>query len=453
MSETATASDGLENVISGLGTGRTKRASNRFVIHNLMEYEQLEAAYLTDWLAEMIVDMPAEDSLRPWRTIKSPGAETIALEEGRLRVPELVLQARKWARLYGGAGIIMLTGQPLEEPLNLNKIKRGSLQRCIAFDRFDLSPLSINTWNALAENYLRPEIFTVRGGSQRIHWSHVARFPGATLPKRYAAQVHGWGDSALRRPVDRIADLVASIDGIAELMQEANVDVITRTGLNDELASQEEDLILRRYRLFSMAKSVVNLALLDADETYDRKTLNLTGVAPSIEQFMVLIAAAARIPYAKLFGTSAKGMNATGEGDENSYYDQLASERVHKIEPGLATIDDVMVRSALGAYPEEFDWSWNPFKQLSDKEESEVRKSRAETHRIYLEDEVITVAQVRRELQTREEYQFTEEQLQGDDLIDLGGEADADEIEPEAGHEAGQEGGGSIPPRAEPAIE
>ena len=37
------------------------------------------------------------------------------------------------------------------------------------------------------------------------------------------------------------------LDGIAELMQEANIDVITRQGLSDELASDQDDAITNRY--------------------------------------------------------------------------------------------------------------------------------------------------------------------------------------------------------------
>ena len=49
------------------------------------------------------------------------------------------------------------------------------------------------------------------------------------------------------------------------------------------------------------------MGLLDGDEEFDRKTLNLSGVAPILEIFMTWISGAADIPLTRLFGTSAKG--------------------------------------------------------------------------------------------------------------------------------------------------
>ena len=55
------------------------------------------------------------------------------------------------------------------------------------------------------------------------------------------------------------------------------------------------EVITKRYELFSMMKSVINMALLDGDETLDRQTLSLGGVAPIIEQLMTWISGAADI--------------------------------------------------------------------------------------------------------------------------------------------------------------
>ena len=63
---------------------------------------------------------------------------------------------------------------------------------------------------------------------------------------------YGWGDSELRRTIDEIADMVAAKDGIAELLQEVNIDIVTRTGLTDELTTDRDDSIIKRYELFSL---------------------------------------------------------------------------------------------------------------------------------------------------------------------------------------------------------
>lgn len=403
--------DGLVNVVSGLGTGKDKRSHNHFQYGFLNDFQQLDAAYQSSWLARAIVDYPAEDMTREWRTIKCDHADDIRAEEDRLQVPALVSEATSWARLYGGSGILMITNQDLTKPLNVKKIKKGDLHRLLVIDRFDMTAMSLNQTNILAANYLQPEMYTIAAGAQQIHWTHFARFMGAKLPRRQRAQTQGWGDSELRKCLDDVMDIVASKDGIAELMQEANVDIIKREDLSDELASDQDDAITARYALFSMMKSSINLALLDGNESYDRKTLDMSGVAPVLDLLMTWISGAAGIPVTRLFGESAKGLGNTGEGDDSNYYAHLSSRRMVQIDPAMRTLDEVMVRSATGSWSDDFNYQWNPFKQPDIVQIAAANKSNAETDILYKDGGIITTSQIQRKLQANEQYQFDDEKI------------------------------------------
>ncbi len=344
---------------------------------------------------------------REWRTIKCKQAEEIALEEKRLNMQVACSEALSWARLYGGSGILMMTNQDLAKPLNINKIKKGGLERLIVLDRWEMSPQTINTYNILAENYLMPEFYTVQGGTQAIHWTHIARFNGAKLPRRIMAQTSGFGDSELRKCLEDLHDTVSAKGGIAELMQEANVDVITRQGLSDDLASGEDD-----DTLFSQMKSIVNLALLDADETFERQTLNLTGVSDTLETLMVWLSGCSGIPMTKLFGTSAKGMNATGEGDLKNYYDNIRGDQIIQLGTPMSYLDQVLVRSAVGQMPKDYDYIWNVLEQPNQVETAQAQLIKAQKDQIYLDNGAVQVSQVQKNLQANEEYQFADEQIE-----------------------------------------
>lgn len=410
--------DGLQNVVSGLGTNQSKRSHNQFTYGLLNQFAELDAAYQTNWIARQIVDIPAGDMVREWRTIKSDDAEKIQQEEQRLGLMFACEDALSWARLFGGSAILMLTNQDLAKPLNVSKIKKGDLKRVMVFDRWELSAYSINQTNVLAPNYLMPEHYTVQGGSQQIHWTHFARFNGAKLPRRQMAQTQGWGDSELRKCMEDLMDTVAAKGGIAELMQESNIDVITRDGLADELASDQDEAITERYQLFSQLKSIFNLALLDGQESFDRKTLNLSGVAPTLETLMVWLSGCADIPATRLFGTSAKGLNATGEGDLSNYYDSIRAKQNNQLAQPLNYIDEVMVRSALGDMPESFDYVWNPLKQPNQVEEAQAQLLRAQKDAVYLGENVIQTSQVQKNLQANEEYQFEEGQIEESESLE-----------------------------------
>lgn len=403
--------DGLVNIASGLGTSQSKRSHNRFVYGTFNDWMHLDAAYQSNWIAQKIVDAPVEDATREWRRIKCDGSEDVVALENQFDVQGKVTEALTWARLYGGAGVVMITDQDLEKPLNVNAIKKGSLQQLIVFDRWDLTSASVLNMDILSPNYLKPEWYTLRNGSQRIHWTHIARFSGKKLPRRHMEKTQGWGDSTLRKCIEDVMDTVAAKDGIAELMQEANVDVIKSEGLAEDIASDQDDKVIKRYQMFSQMKSIINMALLDGTETMERQTLNLSGVAPIIEQFMTWISAAADIPVTRMFGTSAKGMNATGEGDNTNYNNSVKSIQTQAITEPLRTLDEVIVRSALGHWPNDFSYVWNPLEQPNTLEIAQSNHLNAQRHQMYLADNIVTRSQVMRELQSSEEYQFDEKLL------------------------------------------
>lgn len=425
-----TSNDGLENIVTGMGTSRDKRSHDTWVFDLINSFHELDAAYQTNWIARQIVDVPARDMTREWRTIKCDKAEEIATHEKELDIANQVQDAVSWARLFGGAGILLLTDQDLTRPLRVKQIKRGSLKRVLVFDRWELTAQTLNTWDVLAPNYLQPEFYTLQGGHTSIHWTHVVRFMGEKLPRRHWAQTNGWGDSVLRKCIEDVQDTVAAKNGIASLMREANIDTLTREGLAEELASDQDDAIIKRYATFAAMKSIVNMALLDGDEKLERQTLNLSGVAPIIETFITWISGAARIPVTKLFGTSAKGMNATGEGDLKNYYDDIRAMQKSSLTTPMLVLDEVMVRSAVGDVPENYDYEWNPLAQQNEVESEQARLLRAQRDQVYLDSNIVQPSQVMRELQAGEQYQFDDgviEQLEAaEDPLLFAGENDLD---------------------------
>lgn len=399
-------SDNLHNVMTGMGGARSKRSYNQFTPTALTGYVELESAYVGDWLPKAIVDYPADDMTREWRVIKCKDADAIRAEEDRLEVQHQVNEALTWARLYGGSAILMMTNQDLERPLDYSKIKKGGLERLLVFDRYEMYPTSLNTYDILAKNYLQPEFWSIYQGSQRIHHSHFAFFRGAKLPRRLRMQTLGWGDSELRKCMEELKDALAAKGGIAELMQEANLDIITAEGLADGITTGQEDKISERYTQFGLMKSIFRLALLDSTEKLDRQTLNLSGVAPALEELKSWVIGATGIPETRLFGSQPKGLGNEGAGDLNNYYDTIRAKQNTQLDPSIHPLDQVMVRSAVGSMPADYNFDWNRLYQPNRKEEAEAEKIEAETAIILLDGGIIQRSQVMSNLQASEQYHY-----------------------------------------------
>lgn len=405
-------SDGLINLITGMGGPNTKTAGNQWAYGILNNFQEVEACYEENWIARRIVDVVADDITSTWRTIKSDDAEAIHRLENVMSLSSAVNESIRWARLYGGAGLLMLTGQPLDKPLDVSKIKKGDLKRLIVFDRWAMSSMSFNTHNILEANFLRPESYIIQNGGQVIHYTHFALFYGEPLPTRLLTQTQGWGDSVLRKCLKPITDLQSAVQGVAELMQEANVDIFKVEGLADALAGSQENQVMKRLELLREGKSNFKAVYIDASEEYSRNPLNLTGVDSSLNLLMTMVSGSDAIPMTRLFGTSAKGMDATGEGDRRDYYDNIDSKRTGAIALAMRTIDEVLVRSAIGSFPDEFDYEWNPLEENDTLNTAQTQLTESQKHIALLDANLVSPSQVMSVLQSTEQYQYPEGQIE-----------------------------------------
>lgn len=412
------STDSLSNMVANIGTNRDKRTHNVFGFEFVNQIE-LEAAYQSNWIARRIVDKPNEDALREWRVFSGKQAKQIATEERRLGVQQHYLETCCWADLYGGAAILMVTGQDLSEPLDLDKIKKGGLKNLVVLDRWDIQPTEFNLTDPLQPNWMMPNLYTMVNGTQSIHHSHIIRRTGARLPRRMRMFEQGWGDSRLRRCMSDLRDVVATKSGIASLVLEANVDTISVKGLQGALSSAQSSQITERYRMFGMMKSLVNLGLLDADnETYDRKSVAFSGLSQIMEQFMVWTAGAAEMPVTELWGQSAAGLSSTGDGDLKTYHGTIKGKQDGQMRLDLELLDQVLIRSALGTYPDDIEFEWNPLAQTSGIEQAQEDLADAQADSLHIENRVIRPSHAMRRAQAKGTYAITDEQIATQEQIE-----------------------------------
>jgi phage-related protein (TIGR01555 family) len=412
------SADSLSNMVANIGTNRDKRSHSQFGFEFVNQFE-LEAAYQSNWIARRIVDKPNEDALREWRAFSGKQAKDIANEERRLGVQQAYLDTCCWADLYGGAAILMVTGQNLSSPLDLDKIKKGGLKNLIVLDRWDIQPIDFNMTDPLKPNWMMPEHYMMVNGTQKIHHSHIIRRTGARLPRRMRLFEQGWGDSRLRRCMSDLRDVVATKGGIASLVLEANVDTITVKGLKSALASPQCDNVTERYRMFGMMKSIVNLGLLDAEsEEFDRKSITFSGLSQIMEQFMVWTAGAAEMPVTELWGQSASGLSSTGEGDLKTYHGTIKGKQDGQMRLDLEALDQVLIRSALGSYPDDIEFEWNPLAQTSGIEQAQEDLADAQADALHIENRVIRPSHAMRRAQAKGTYAITDEQIAAQEKIE-----------------------------------
>jgi phage-related protein (TIGR01555 family) len=392
------AADGLSNIVSGLGTARDKTAySNFFAMSRPLTRYEIENMWESCWQCARIVSAPADDMTREWRMFnfaddpKSPQIEMLKQAEKVLQVRSKVNEGELWGGLYGGA--IMVLGikgvTDLSTPLIVENIRKGDLVYLQVLDRWRCSGLG-TVVDPTSWAFGMPEFYQLSESVVRVHHTRCIRFDGDRLPYfRWMANSR-WHASKLQKPYDALIALLQTSGAISTMVNEANVDVIKREGLNDDMANADSEAkFIRRYGLAALLKGVNRMLLLDGQETYERKQFNFANLDKIQEKAEDTMCGAADMPRTRMYGASPGGLNSTGDGDLRNWYDKISSDQETKLTPKLDYLDQIFVRSALGSYPEDYKSSWNPLWQSSDAEQGALELQRAQRDQIYLQNDVL----------------------------------------------------------------
>lgn len=382
--KTFRVADGLTNVVANLGTARDKAAASGYSGLVVSDTELLNA-YRFSWLPRKLVDIPALDATRRWREwqAEKPQIEAIEREELRLGIKRKVLAAQKAARLFGGAAIMIGTGDndPMK-PLNVDAVRRGGLRYVTVLLRRHLSP-GMTEDDPSADGFGKPRYWTVSPGSQGqidVHASRLVIFTGADVIDDTMTINAGLGDSVLLSAFEAVRNVDAAAGNIASLLFEAKVDTVGIPNLMQNLGdSAYEEKLLTRWRLAEIGKGINGTLMHDAEEILGQKQAPTSGLADVLDRFMMLASGAADIPMTRLMGQSPAGLSSTGDADLRNYYDRVSALQELEIGPAMALLDECLIRSALGARPVEVHYRWASLWQISDKERADIGQIQATT--------------------------------------------------------------------------
>lgn len=388
--------DGWLNLFTGLGTRADKTKSTKAVPTGFLADAEKEIIYADDGLGARIVDLLPEDMMKQgWHYVfenEKEGFDNYSKIYNHvfkeIRANYKITQALKWARLYGGAMILLgvYDGESLDQPLNLNKIKN--------FENLKIIPRN-NVMYGTMEFQMNPELphygqveyypvtfYTGRQYQmQRVHYSRVIEIKGIEIPSSEASPVpmefRYWGLSVFQRIQDRLKELGSSFSSLANLLNELTIGKYKYKDLAQIMASDEGgELVQKRLQAMDLMKSVFHSVLLDTDESFERDTLSFSGVSDVMYQFMMMTSAATGYPMTKLFGISPGGLNSTGEADMYQYYDMVKAKQETELLPIIERL--VKIISEWQNIPEP-EIVFNPLEQMTEKEQAELEAKKADS--------------------------------------------------------------------------
>jgi phage-related protein (TIGR01555 family) len=392
--------------MSGLAVAmRDKRLASRPIVTPL-SLDDVATLHRGNDMAARIINRPVEDALREgWEFIAD--GDKGALEAFNARVDELDLTPKvqqAWIAARRDGGSLLMPGiddgaKDLAEPLNERTIKTFSWVTLLT--RREAKVDSVYT-DPTSPKYGEPEFYRVgndaagrRGAAavKRVHESRVIRFDGVPTSREVRTSQDGWDDSVLLRPYTALRGFGVSWESVEVVLSEFVLTIFRMKGLAEKVAANATDAIQKRTELLNLQKSILRGMLLDADESFERQTVSVAGLADLLDKFAVRLAAAAEIPATILLGQSPAGMNATGESDVRQYYDRVAGMRNDYLRPRLNRLVTLMLRAKTGPTrgrePANWRIAFPPLWQETAKEKAELRRIQSQTDIAYIDAGVL----------------------------------------------------------------
>jgi len=349
--------DGLQNLATGLGTGKDKGMHNQWIHSNRnVDHVTLSARFREDWVSQKVCKVVPQDMTREWRKCDSPEAQEV---DERWNIARIFREAYQWARLYGTSFVIMdiADGRNTDKPVNWKKLKAGCIRSFNVVDRTRITVIGVIDQEPLSPTFGMPTHYQFVNSPTRIHKDRIIRFEGTELPI-YERQRNLWySDSVLIPLMNQIDNFHSTSAAAAQMVQEANTDIITVEGLSNILQSdQGTSAMLDRFSTWKSIKSVFGVSILDSSELYEQKKIQLSGVKDLIWEYLRMVSASVGIPATRFLSASPDGMNATGESDLVNYIEMLQGLQKDIFVPRLKVLDFILAKDA-GI--EEFTYEWN----------------------------------------------------------------------------------------------
>ena len=413
--------DGWSNFLTGLGvSGRDKRTANYAAWGLTLQETVAEDLFASDSLARRIVTILPEDATREgieWEDKAS--MDGMAEEMERLQLIPRETETWNWGRLYGGGGIFVNDGTPVErliEPLRPDALDK--IVSLVSLTRWELWAWATDMQRDLSKpDFGLPERYHIYPrmafGQQAItvHASRIIRFDGRRLPRLLHIRNNFWGDSVLTPIYDVLGDFNVTHHALANVMQDFRLVVHKIKKLTETINMGGEAAVIQKINLLGMLRSVMGTMVVDggdgATDTGDDITMSsapLTGVADVVDKLCALVCAKTDIPHNILFNEApggARSMGSSGDAEEKAWYNTVKAQQKGYLKPRHDQLCKLIFAQRRGPFkgkePKNWKYLFPPLWQLDDKDKTAARLANTQADDLEITNGVRTNVQVQAE--------------------------------------------------------
>lgn len=350
-----------------------------YLISNLRQL--LSEIYVEHGLIKTVVDLPVDDGLRAGFEIHTKMLDPEQIDQLQADMErkddlQAMGQALKWNRLFGGAGVLIITDQDPKTPFDIKSITEDTPLEFRAVDMWELFHDMMNTdpvGSTQDETLRLKQVKTYNYYGMEVHESRVMKLKGLEAPSFIRPRLRGWGFSIVESMVRSINQYLKATDLTFEVLDEFKLDIYKIKGLTSTLLNPNGAAkVFERVSLANRQKNYQNAITMDAEDDYQQKQLTFAGISETMDGIRKQIASDLRMPLTKIFGISAAGFSS-GEDDIENYNSMVESDVRCKAKYHLLKIVQIRCQQLFGFIPEDLRISFPSLRILSTEQEENVK--------------------------------------------------------------------------------
>lgn len=365
-----------QNYAASIGTNNSLAQYSHHILNRLSYQECANLA--TDSMISKAIDVIVREIFKSdgkWEAAHLD-IDTFEMVLNSLDFYNKIRLAVQRALEYGGAFIYINTDDTnLSLPLYLNEktAQKNKITGLTVIEPWQAAPVQVNSFNPLKSNYMEPDLWWVLGASTAVHKTRLIPVVFYSVPDLIKPLYNYLGLPLSFYMKNYVSNADTVRQSISDLILRFRTKIIKTTA--QKIADPQTQA---RVKYMNATSNNLATLLLAKDEEWIETVTSLTGMDNLLSQMYELMTASTRgIPVTKLLGLSPRGFNATGEYDENNFYDVIDGYAKSVVIPIMEKVAEYILCFKAGILDEP-KYEFNPRKQIRPKEQAEINNLKAD---------------------------------------------------------------------------
>ena len=254
-------------------------------------------------------------------------------------------------------------------------------------------PARYNATDPLKDDWYNPQSWLVQG--KELHLSRLLLFVGREVPDLLKPAYNFGGISLSQLAKPYVDNWLRTRQSVADLIWTFSV-MVLKTDMNTLLGADGAEL-MKRAMLFSNLRTNQGLMMLNKDsEDFSNVSAPLSGLEALQAQSQEHMCSVTGTPVVKLLGIQPAGLNASSQGELQTWYDWVAAFQEKLVRRPLTTLFNWCQRDVFGTVYPDLYFEFEPIEELTEEQLATVQKTQADTDNSLVQGGILDPSEVRK---------------------------------------------------------